>query len=368
MLRYIPVLLTLTQVACSTPGTTQPTSDDAKMARAFIEKVEKDPLYKMGFRDAVGSQIAAEPLDALVLLRGSLELLQRGTPEERRKSARFLGRLGSRSAILPLVKTLDDPDEELRETICYALQWLDAKGEPADSALVRLRREDPSVDVRVAAARTLNRPTDEETLAAYRLGLKSTRYGSVREICEDKLEKMGKLELPLPENVYTQISNEQYEEIKADRWYKIRREVKKGDTIYFEAVERPRHVPAITNWFRVKLERAGADGKSRTKAQQMKDNSLSLKGHARIVHCIDFSPDGKQLASGSEDQTVRVWDLSTGKALYVLKGHTGAVLRVIFSHDGKRLASAGLDGDGENLGRFDWKGAAQSPRTDKLRY
>jgi WD40 repeat protein/serine/threonine protein kinase len=71
---------------------------------------------------------------------------------------------------------------------------------------------------------------------------------------------------------------------------------------------------------------------------------LTLKGHKAMVTSMSFRPDGKRLASASEDRTVRVWDVGSGKELLVLKGHTGGVASVAFSPDGTRLASAGGDG------------------------
>ena len=58
---------------------------------------------------------------------------------------------------------------------------------------------------------------------------------------------------------------------------------------------------------------------------------------------IVFSPDGKTLASGSGDWTVRLWDVQTGKHKTTLTGHTSDVWTVAFSPDGNMLASAGHD-------------------------
>ncbi|KIJ91548.1 hypothetical protein K443DRAFT_47094, partial [Laccaria amethystina LaAM-08-1] len=60
-----------------------------------------------------------------------------------------------------------------------------------------------------------------------------------------------------------------------------------------------------------------------------------LKGHTDLVTSVAFSPDGKQIVSGSNDKSVRVWDASTGDELNVLKGRTGLVRSFAFSPDGK---------------------------------
>jgi WD40 repeat protein/tetratricopeptide (TPR) repeat protein len=67
-----------------------------------------------------------------------------------------------------------------------------------------------------------------------------------------------------------------------------------------------------------------------------------LEGHTDIVWGVTFSPDGQLLASGSRDQTVKLWR-PDGTLLQILKGHTGAVTCVSFSPDGQTLASASLD-------------------------
>ncbi|RNA03394.1 notchless-like protein [Brachionus plicatilis] len=68
--------------------------------------------------------------------------------------------------------------------------------------------------------------------------------------------------------------------------------------------------------------------------------SSTIEGHTEAVISVAFSPDGKQLASGSGDTTVRFWDLTTETPLYQCSGHKNWVLCVAWSPDGQKLASA----------------------------
>ena len=109
------------------------------------------------------------------------------------------------------------------------------------------------------------------------------------------------------------------------------------------------------------LAGGGDDGTVKVWDVGTAQETLSFKGHKSAVYSVCFSPDGKRIVSGSLDTTAKVWDAETGQEKLTLKGHAQQVHSVCFSPDGKQIVCAGGARFSKVVGRRD--GSERSSRS-----
>ncbi|MCY7376835.1 MAG: caspase family protein [Pyrinomonadaceae bacterium] len=80
-----------------------------------------------------------------------------------------------------------------------------------------------------------------------------------------------------------------------------------------------------------------------SEASPNKPELVMQTGHNLTISAVLFSPDNKWAATGSFDNTIKIWETATGRELRVLSGHAGVVKALAWSFDGQFLASASTD-------------------------
>jgi WD40 repeat protein len=69
----------------------------------------------------------------------------------------------------------------------------------------------------------------------------------------------------------------------------------------------------------------------------------TLSGHTEEVYTAAFSPNGRNIVSGSSDKSIKIWDAATGREIRTLSGHAARVKGVSYSPDGKAIFSVASD-------------------------
>lgn len=73
---------------------------------------------------------------------------------------------------------------------------------------------------------------------------------------------------------------------------------------------------------------------------------LTYKGHTQTVRAIAWSPDGRHMATGGDDDTVQIWNVTNGLLLSTYRQHTDSILALAWSPNGGFIASGAGSADG----------------------
>jgi len=95
------------------------------------------------------------------------------------------------------------------------------------------------------------------------------------------------------------------------------------------------------------------DGRTGTARQDFEGHGPLRSGGEQCVTGVGFSPDGKTLVSGSQDKTLKLWDVEKGELLRNLEGNKARASALAFSPDGKLFATAGSTADSGVQGPFE---------------
>jgi WD40 repeat protein len=136
-----------------------------------------------------------------------------------------------------------------------------------------------------------------------------------------------------------------------------------GDRLAFSGIDGSLHLWSVAEREDVLLQRQGnwiydlefspdgrwlatAEGDRTIKLWDLETETLAqtFEGHAGRVIAIAFSPDGRRLASSDEEGDVRLWEVAGGRSLFSVQGGSGAVVDLLFSPDGRWLATLSTSG------------------------